>query len=421
MLLGKLKGHNKENAEGHESIFPDNIPLEFQVLLSACRVFLGTEEPARLETLLAQGPDWDKLLALANRHGVMPLLYHSISQSCPQAVPQEWLARLRLKYMQNAARNLRMTLELLRILDVLKEAGIRALPLKGPVLAETVYGDIALRQFTDLDVLVAPDDLQKALHVMAAQGYRCLEDLSERKRASFLGMMHHYHLSHEKSATTVELHWKSSPSIYSLQMDTAAMLRRAEKGEVLGREIMILSREDELMLLCLHGVKHTWKKLSWICDLAGFTAADRVEWTRSLEAAREERMEKVILLGASLAEDVLGIKIPEEISERIKGQTKLLKANRDIINNYILEKDASSRDVVINEELGYLNVLDNRRDKARFLLRLALHPVNEDFEALRMPDMLFPAYYLIRPARLISTYGKALWRHLLNRKRPEDS
>jgi hypothetical protein len=89
--------------------------LEFLVLLSACRVFLGTEEPAKLEALLQQGPEWDQLLALSNRHGVMPLLYRSISQNCPRAVPAEWLARLRMQYMMNAARNMKMTAELLRI------------------------------------------------------------------------------------------------------------------------------------------------------------------------------------------------------------------------------------------------------------------------------------------------------------------
>jgi hypothetical protein len=41
-------------------------PLEFRVLLSACRVFLGTEEPAKLEALLQRGPEWERLLALAN-------------------------------------------------------------------------------------------------------------------------------------------------------------------------------------------------------------------------------------------------------------------------------------------------------------------------------------------------------------------
>jgi hypothetical protein len=76
-------------------------------------------------------------------------------------MPAEWLARLRMQYMMNAARNMKMTAELLRILDALKEAGIKAMPLKGPVLAQQLYGDVALRQFSDLDILVAREDANK--------------------------------------------------------------------------------------------------------------------------------------------------------------------------------------------------------------------------------------------------------------------
>ena len=110
MPLPSLRGHEEANASAPhaiESLLPDNTPLEFRVILSACRIFLGTEEPAKLEALLSQGPEWEQLLALSNRHGVMPLLYRSISQNCPQAVPAEWLARLRMQYMMNAARNMR--------------------------------------------------------------------------------------------------------------------------------------------------------------------------------------------------------------------------------------------------------------------------------------------------------------------------
>ena len=83
MPLPSLRSHKEAQAsapQAPESLLPSNTPLEFLIILSACRVFLGTEEPAKLEALLSQGPEWVLLLALSNRHGVMPLLCRSLGQ-----------------------------------------------------------------------------------------------------------------------------------------------------------------------------------------------------------------------------------------------------------------------------------------------------------------------------------------------------
>ncbi len=394
------------------SIFPEDTPLEFQVLLSACRVFLGTEEPDRLEEFLGQGLDWERLLALASRHGVMPLLYRSIGRVNRQAVPQEWMARLRAMYMQNAARNIRMTMELLRILDTLKEAGIKAVPLKGPVLAQTVYGDVALRQFSDLDILVAPDNLENALNVLEANRYRCIEDLSIKEKSAFLRMMHHYHLSSERTGITIELHWKSSPTVYGLQLDVTSILNRARQESILGKEILNISEEDQLALLCLHGVKHTWQKLSWICDVAAFITKDKRNLSQAFETALHTKNEKVLLLGSSLAGELFCVDMPEEVLKRVDSDKSLQHFNMTIINNHIFKKSCGSIfQSALGEQFAFINIYDSPYDKIKFFLRLVLNPVNEDFTAIRLPDALFPLYYFVRPARLMRTYKEALWNY----------
>lgn len=412
MQLSRLRSNKGKDTSTHAFVLPENTPLEFHVLLSACRVFLGTEEPERLEGLLGRRPDWDKLLALASRHGVMPLLYRSIGQVDKRAVPQEWMAKLRAMYMQNAARNIRMNMELLRILDALKEADIKAVPLKGPVLAQTVYGDVALRQFSDLDILVAPDNLEKALDVLRANRCRCIEDLSIKEKSAFLRMMHHYHLFSERTGTNIELHWKSSPTVYGLQLDVTLILTRAKQESILGKEISNISEEDQLALLCLHGVKHTWQKLSWVCDVAASLVKDKMNLQQMLETAHHNKDERVLLLGFSLVRDLLCIDIPEGISKRIDGNKSLQHFNKIIINNYVFEKtDKSAFQSALGEEFAFINIYDSLSDRIKFFLRLVLSPVNEDFTAVRLPDALFPLYYLIRPARLMKTYKKALWNY----------
>src|SRR2546430_3203484 len=71
----------------------------------------------------------------------------------------------------NARRNLLMLWELLEILDLFTEQGIRALPYKGPVLAAIEYGNLAARTFCDLDILVRKEDATRARDLLVARGY----------------------------------------------------------------------------------------------------------------------------------------------------------------------------------------------------------------------------------------------------------
>ena len=64
----------------------------------------------------------------------------------------------------------------LEILDRLTTEGIRALPLKGSLLARELYGDVGARSSIDIDILVAPEDLRDAVRVLSELGWRLESD-----------------------------------------------------------------------------------------------------------------------------------------------------------------------------------------------------------------------------------------------------
>src|SRR4029077_9771584 len=70
------------------------------------------------------------------------------------ALISSWRQRLNQEFLRNSCRNLALTAELFRALEALNGHGVRATPYKGPVLAAQAYGDAALRQFSDLDIIV---------------------------------------------------------------------------------------------------------------------------------------------------------------------------------------------------------------------------------------------------------------------------
>jgi len=386
-----------------DSILPQDIPSEFQALLSACRVFLGTEDPSMLRERLEEGLDLDRLLRLANRHGVMPLLYQSVNAHCPQAVPQEWLAKLRRQYMVNAARNMWMAGELLQVLDLLRGAGILALPLKGPALAQEAYGDIALRQFSDLDVMVAPEDVERALTILQPRGYRCQHQLSEPKRRALMKTAHHHHLLNEQLGITLELHWAIAPSYYGLKTDTAQILNRAVPAVLLGREISEICATDTLMLLCQHGTKHTWEKLSSICDVAALIRRGGIDWPEEWE--KSEANIRALNLGLMLADELLDVRIPGNFSQVKKDGALVdfaLTSMRRLTSDY-KENDAL-RNNKVDRSILYMRIYRYPWQRALFFIHMISDPAEVDMGAIGLPNAMNPVYRAIRPFRLIQTY-----------------
>jgi Fe2+ or Zn2+ uptake regulation protein len=409
MLLSRLRGHKEEEIPTRASILPEDISLEFHILLSTCRSFLGTEEPLKLEERLQQGPDWDRLLALASRHGVMPLLYRSISQSCPKAVPQEWLMRLRMQYMQNTARNYKMTAELLRVLDALQKEGIKAVPLKGPVLAQTVYGDIALRTFCDLDILVTPENVERALGIMQECGYRSEHEISASKRCALMKTAHHHHLFNAQSGITAELHWMIAPSYYGMKTDAAGILSRSGRILLLEKDVAGISAEDMLILLCQHGTKHTWEKLSWICDVAGLAAKESGNLPATWQRAKKAGEERVFLIGILLARELLLLDAPEDIALRAGSDETLSSFARQAVKRLFSESSGLEdlRKVQVDHSILYMSLYRSPYKKARFFLRMITDPADVDLSAAGLPDGMLPLYRLIKLLRMMETYGGA--------------
>jgi hypothetical protein len=138
----------------------------------------------------------------------------------------------------------------------------------------------------------------------------------------------------------------------------------------------------------------------------------------AIEIARGSNNKRVLILGSSMAEELFDIPLPQEIARTIDRKDILLKFNKDSITNLVYEgTDQSLLCRVVGEQVVFMSILDGPMEKVSFFFQLVLKPVNEDFAAIRLPDILYPAYYVVRPVRLIMTYRKALWERLSRTKR----
>src|SRR5581483_11530805 len=224
---------------------------EQRILCLAARTRLAPDAEQQLIDLLRGPLDWERLWNQARLHEVQPLLATALGRIGPRAaVPAAWLARARRRLYAILIRNTSLADTLAEVLTAFQRAGIDALPVKGIVLAETIYGGLALRPLGDLDVLVHPADLPTARSVLA--GLRFVQPPHP-------GFENAYHPFHDPpyfrpasgGEICLELHW-GLWAINFFHMDTDMLWRRSIPTRLHGIEVRILSPEDTLLHLAIH-------------------------------------------------------------------------------------------------------------------------------------------------------------------------
>lgn len=387
---------------------------ERDLLLSCARTTMRHPIAERVRALVQQEIDWEHLLRTSISHGVAPLLYRSLTGTCPEAVPDRIMRQLRDYSYANALRNLLMTQELLKILNAFEAHHITAVPFKGPLLAESVYGDVSLRQFCDLDILVPRQDVVRAKEILVSQGYSLQFPLTRRQEACYLESRHHFSLRHRDGWPFVELHWRIRARYFSSRLDAEAFWHHLEPMSLRGKEVWAFSPEDLLLILCSHASRHFWTRLEWICDVAELIGVHKeLNWQRLIGRARRLGAERMLFLGLSLASDVLGAALPEEVLRTLRADSVVRSLGRRLREGMFHSHNFSPE--LPDMFLLYLKMAGGISYQLRYCLRCALDamsPTRSDWELVRLPDSLFFFYYLLRPAYLAAKYGPSIWRRL---------
>ena len=232
-------------------------PPEFAFLLACCS--MGARELRQSELFQLSDGDisWPRILELGEHHGVLPMVYQTLRESGVR-VAAGVLDDLASRYDENVRRNLRFTAELFRILDRLESAGIEAVPYKGPVLAQTAYGDLALRNFSDLDVLVPREEVLRAKDALRSLGYAPASHFSAAQERAYLASGYEYTFDGPAGRNLLEIQWNIVPRFYAVEFPMPELFARAMTIELAGRRVKTLALEDLFLTLCVHGAKHAW-------------------------------------------------------------------------------------------------------------------------------------------------------------------
>jgi hypothetical protein len=261
---------------------------------------------------------WKSVLAVFGRHGLIPLAAPIASTSGAPPDIAEALKRhtYRAAMVHNSA---------LAVLDelnrVFRNAALDCAVLKGAHLYESLYKDLFPRDYEDIDLLVRPGDVDRALPLLAAAGY---QPVGGRAVQWFLRHGHfHIALESDKPARPrIELHWSLVDRVNLCRIPGAGILARATEFRADNKVFQVLSPEDTLIYLCLHAAKHgvlnflglrQGRPAEWFC---GRSTGNRLLWFMDIELLLKKEMER--LDWAAVATRIRDWNVEDEVSECLR-------------------------------------------------------------------------------------------------------
>ena len=374
--------------------------LECSVLLAACSLTCSAsslpDKTDRLRSLLRNPIRWNVLSQLADQHGVEPLLSQAL-QNLGDSTPSDEMQALRRKYQTNLHKTLFLSRELIRILDRLSALSIDVMPYKGLALAELLYGDIALRQSGDIDLIIRPQDLALIRDAVRELGYTPHDSFTPAQERAYLKSGYEYAFDGTAGPNLLELQWAIQPRFYAIDFDMAGMFAHAVTVSVAGRLVKTPCPEDLLLVLSAHAAKHAWGRLVWLCDIAQLVKMPALNWDRIWRETNRLGMTRILQVALLAADRLLGASIP------IPARAHLTDNAASRLADDIQTQLAGAAPYNV-ESPAYFRLMMRLRerpaDRLRFLTRLILTPGPGEWQAVRFPQPLFPLYRLVRLSRL---------------------
>jgi hypothetical protein len=375
---------------------------EFELLCALTGSELAPQRTERVANWNLSALDWNKFLRLAERHGVLPLAARNLTEHA-RGLPPEIERSLRSAYDQNLRRSLWFAAELARIMAQFESRQLRAVPYKGPVLAQSLYGDLGLRSFSDLDFLISAADFERAKQALAEIGYRPSADLAPAVVRFWLRIGYERSFDGAAGKNLVELQWALLPRFYGVDLPVNDLLARVGRTVVGGCEVPCLSPEDSLLVLCLHAAKHLWARLIWLSDIAGTLQSQSrnqtIDYALVFSRARALGITRILGVSFWLVKNVLRAELPKAAEAAIADDRRAEALGGEFADRLVR---GAAYDFESTEYFRLILKLRERRgDRWRYAWRLVWTPGAGEIAAARLPEALFPLYRIVRLGRLM--------------------
>lgn len=380
---------------------------DIQFLINCCKVKPTASDIKQIRAHLSQlkSQQLSKIVTFAHNHRVFPLFYQTIQAHTSNLLSREILADLKQQNLTIVMHNMRMTAELIRIMRLLEENAIDALTFKGPTLAQLAYGNIALRQYGDLDILVDKHDAYIAGKLMCENGHKAIVPLNILQNRTYLKVAKEFCLLSKQGNVYTELHWRLFEKKFNILIPESSK-SGFQSVSINNFSIKTFPTDLLLVYLCLHGSKHSWERIAWICDIDRLLRSSRIDWGKALDIAEGSHSNRSFYLGLNLCSSFLQTPLPDSVIKKM-GKYDVTELKALTLTN--LSEKGSTRNELQNNRKSFFyqsKLYDSKIDKIYFCLNTFFGISTTDCQTLLLPEKLRFLYIFLRPFLLLYRYVK---------------
>jgi len=328
--------------------------------------------------------DWEKFIFLANKHGVLPLVY-KVFNKYSNLISSYYLLILKNYYLEITAENMGLTKELIQIANILSTNDINYFTFKGPTLSFNIFGDITMRQYSDIDIMIEKKDLEKAISLIKNHGYEDFLNLTQEQFSFRKNNSHEYSLINKKKGVLLELHWSFLDNDHPTNIDNFINFSDLKKVLIVDKKLNILNNEELLIYLCIHGINHLFERVEWLVDIDRLIKLNNIDWSRvdKLIASSFE-VKKSFYISLSYVNSLLGTAIPNKYINSYKKENLILKT-------YLLREKKLFKKLLFKSRF-----FTKATSKLKFLHKVIFKPTLNELRVIKLPRKIYFMYYLIR-------------------------
>ena len=377
--------------------------IEQSLLVDLVKSAVSGKEYIKTSRMTAETVDWDFLIRFSSFHCLNSILFKALESLQSDVVPSEKLYILDNYHRSNTMRCGLLFDRLRDVFDLLSSHGIEPLTFKGPVMACELYGDKAFREYSDIDILVHPGSLRKAMDLISSNGYNPDIDMPDSYRGVYEKYGYYYSYFAEKDNTILDLHWRLLPSYLSFSPDTDYVMSQSRQVTVDDYSFLTINPELMIVYLAIHGAKHSWVQLNWLLDLALMAGKEGVVWDEVIDISERYNCRRMLFAGLLLASSVFGPGIPGDIIFRAESDADAVRLREDALSILFPRKGGFRHRLDIG--LYFYGSMESNSDRAKFFHDTVLKPTLLEWESVKLPPALYFLYYVVRPLRLGMKYA----------------